>query len=809
MGTRTASSVIHRGLAPVFVACMVSAGCGSSGSDPGASSYTVGGTVAGLAPGAQLQLLDNGKDALLVSQGGSFTFPTALPSATHYVVTVATAPGGQTCTVAGGQGAIASANVANVVVTCSDRAFTLGGTVHGLNAAGLVLQNGSDTLTLPAGSASFLMPDAVAYSSTYALTVVQQPAGVACAVQGGSGTMPAGDVTSVAINCSDQPFALGGSVSGLGAAAGLVLANGTDTLPVPPSAGSFTFPGRVAYGSPYQVTVQSAPAGMQCAVSDGVGMMPPAAVTTVAVTCSQNTFAVGGSVSGLSAAGLVLTDGRDPFSIPLGATTFALPMALPDGARYAISVQTQPSGLSCAVTDGSGTVRDGPVTGILVICAASAFTIGGSVSGLGTSGLVLANGVDSLAVMANAVQFSMPAALPSGAAYQLSVRMHPPAVACSVANGSGTVGSSAVDDVAVSCLPGGESVVHAFQSGPADGLTPYGNLLRGSDGALYGLTYVGGDSGLGMAFMIAPDGTETVLHSFSGGADGAHPHGSLTLGADGNLYGMTMNGGDNDSGVVFMLTLAGTETVLHSFGSGAGAQYPYGSLIQASDGSFYGMSMYGGAYGMGAVFMIGPGGSELVIHSFGSGADGQMPAGSLVQGSDGNLYGMTRAGGDYGAGVVFSMTLQGAETVLHSLGAGSDGANPDGTFIQASDGNLYATTRAGGANGTGAIIKLNASGQESVLLSLGSVGDGANPEGDLLQASDGNFYILASGGGAAGAGAVLQVTLDGAETVLYSFAGGADGAAPCGSLIEGPDGTLYGTTSGARVSAGGTVFQLD
>ncbi len=80
--------------------------------------------------------------------------------------------------------------------------------------------------------------------------------------------------------------------------------------------------------------------------------------------------------------------------------------------------------------------------------------------------------------------------------------------------------------------------------------------------------------------------------------------------------------------------------------------------------------MYGGAYGLGAVFMIRPDGSELVIHSFGSGADGQNPSGSLIQGSDGNLYGMTSGGGDYGGGIVFSMTLQGAETILHSLGSG-------------------------------------------------------------------------------------------------------------------------------------------
>ena len=204
--------------------------------------------------------------------------------------------------------------------------------MRGLNASGLVLQNGADTLAVSAGSTSFMMPAPVAYTSSYALTVMQQPSGAACSVQGGTGTMPASDVTGVTVNCSDQPFPLGGSVSGLGAAAGLVLANGTDTLAVAPFATSFTLPGRVLFDTHYQVTVQSAPAGMQCAVSDGAGMMPAAAVNTVTVACSPDTYPVGGSVSGLSAAGLVLTDGRDQFGVDAGAVAFSMPMLLPSGA---------------------------------------------------------------------------------------------------------------------------------------------------------------------------------------------------------------------------------------------------------------------------------------------------------------------------------------------------------------------------------------------------------------------------------------------------------------------------------------------
>ena len=537
-------------------------------------------------------------------------------------------------------------------------------------------------------------------------------------------------------------------------------------------------------------------AGCGGSSSSGAAISPPV------------TYAVGGMVAGLgSGAQVALSDnGQDVLLVQRsGAFTFGTRLAA--GAHYLIAVQTQPAGMNCTVANGSGTMLAAPVSNVMVACSASVFTVGGTVSGVTTSGLVLANGTTSLMVAANASTFRLPAAFASGAAYDVTIKAHPPGRSCSVAQGSGVVGSANVSDVSVACVPGAESVLHAFPAAVGDGSTPYGSLLRASDGSLYGLTYAGGANDLGVAFRVAPDGSESVLHSFGAGADGANPHGRLIQGSDGNLYGLTSAGGDYGHGVAFMLTPSGAETVLHSFGTGAGAQDPYGSLLQGSDGNFYGMSMHGGANGLGSVFMLRPDGSELVIYSFSAGGDGQTPHGSLIQANDGRLYGMTTSGGAYGNGTAFSVTLQGAETVLHSFGASGDGATPSGGLVQASDGNFYALTSAGGANGLSAAVRIGADGTEMVLASFGAGHDGANPSGTLLMASDGNFYALASGGGANGAGAVLQLAPGGAHSVLYSFGGGADGAAPSGSLIEGPDATLYGMTSGDR--AGGTVFQID
>jgi hypothetical protein len=185
----------------------------------------------------------------------------SLPSGTSYSVTVQTQPTGETCTVAGGSGRIQSANVANVVVTCSNQAYPLDGSISGFNGSGLVLANGTDTLAVSSGATSFTMPTPVAYTSSYVVTVQKQPAGLACAVGNGTGTMPASAVTNVSITCTDQPFSLGGTISGLGNNAGLALTNGSDTYAVAAGSTSFTMPTSVAFGSPYLVAVQTAPAG--------------------------------------------------------------------------------------------------------------------------------------------------------------------------------------------------------------------------------------------------------------------------------------------------------------------------------------------------------------------------------------------------------------------------------------------------------------------------------------------------------------------------------------------------------------------
>ena len=421
------------------------AACGGDSSGP---PLTLSGTVSGLTTSG-LSLTTLGVNLPVASGATSFTFGAILTTGVVYDVTAPGQPTGQLCTVTNGSGAAETANITNVVVTCSDKTFNIGGTISGLTAAGLVLTNGSDALNVPAGATSFTMPAAVANGSSYSVTVTAQPTGLTCDVTNGAGTIT-GPVTNIAVACTDQTPAVGGSISGLGRATGLVLSNGAYTYTVPAGATSFAFDTPESSGGTYAVRVQSQPAGVTCSTSQGLGTIPTHSVTDISVTCSDEAYSLGGEVAGLTVPGLVLSDGDDTISVPVDATHFTMPTAVASGSSYSVSVQSQPVGLTCTVSRGTGTVAAGAVTNVDVTCASSSFTLGGSISGLTTSGLVLTDGTDDLSVSANAARFSMPNAFADGSDYAVTVKAQPRSAACQIIHGTGAV-SAEVETVQVTC----------------------------------------------------------------------------------------------------------------------------------------------------------------------------------------------------------------------------------------------------------------------------------------------------------------------------------------------------------------------
>jgi uncharacterized repeat protein (TIGR03803 family) len=445
------------------------------------------------------------------------------------------------------------------------------------------------------------------------------------------------------------------------------------------------------------------------------------------------------------------------------------------------------------------------------------YTVGGSVSDLTARGLVLLdNGGDATTIAANAAQFTMNTRVASGGSYAITVMTQPTGATCTVSNGSGSNLSGNITSVAISCAPAGtftEAVLHPF-SGGSDGATPHAGLIEPGAGNFYGTTAGGGANGFGTVFRISLAVGGRVLHSFAGGSDGATPCAGLIESSDGNFYGTTRAGGANNSGTVFRITPADTETVLYSFAGGSDGVTPYAGLIEGSDGSFYGTTSAGGANNSGTVFRITPTGVETVLHSFGSDSDGATPYAGLIKGSDGNFYGTSVEGGANGAGTVFRITPAGVETVLYSFAGGSDGIGPRAGLIEGSDGNFYGTTELGGLHnlGTGrnrgAVFRITPDGMETVLYSFAGGTDGSEPLAGLVEGSDGNLYGTTSAGGAHNGGTVFRITPAGVETVLYSFAGGMDGSQPLAGLIEGSDGNFYGTTSAGGTNNIGTVFRL-
>jgi uncharacterized repeat protein (TIGR03803 family) len=329
----------------------------------------------------------------------------------------------------------------------------------------------------------------------------------------------------------------------------------------------------------------------------------------------------------------------------------------------------------------------------------------------------------------------------------------------------------------------------------------------------------------------APAQTEKVLYSFlSYSGDGAYPKAGLVFDTKGNLYGTTYYGGVYGYGTVFEITSAGTEKVLHSFGSQSGDGYsPWPTLVFGKKGNLYGTTDGGGAYDYGTVFEIATtgkkAGTEKVLYSFNpNGTDGYSPVGGLVFDKEGDLYGTTYAGGEHNEGTVFEITAAGKEEVLYSFGNQSpDGYSPAAGLVFDKEGNLYGTTYFGGdlscnlGRGCGTVFEITSAGTEKVLYSFGSQsGDGVSPWAGLIFDKKGNLYgTTTSGGsngtacGSIGCGTVFELTAAGTEKVLYSFGSqSGDGIGPWAGLIFDKKGNLYGTTEDGGAYGDGTVFEI-
>jgi len=271
------------------------------------------------------------------------------------------------------------------------------------------------------------------------------------------------------------------------------------------------------------------------------------------------------------------------------------------------------------------------------------------------------------------------------------------------------------------------------------------------------------------AAIASPAQTFTTLVSFNR-SNGADPYlGHLVQGFDGNFYGTTSKGGANGPGTVFKITPSGTLTTIYSFCAQTNCTdgaFPYGGLVLATNGNFYGTTLWGGSStntncsnccGCGTVFEITASGTLTTLYSFcvqTNCTDGTFPYAGLVQATNGNFYGATLGGGANSSGTVFKITASGTLTTLYSFCAQTDctdGAFPYAGLVQATNANFYGTTAQGGSStncngGCGTVFKISPSGTLTTLHSFAGT-DGSIPEEGVVQATNGNFYGTTAFGG--------------------------------------------------------------
>lgn len=353
------------------------------------------------------------------------------------------------------------------------------------------------------------------------------------------------------------------------------------------------------------------------------------------------------------------------------------------------------------------------------------------------------------------------------------------------------------------------NVLYNFSGGPG-GYDPWGPLLRDKAGNLYGTTAAGGGSDCGTVFKLAKDGTESVLHSFTCGSDGAIPLSGLVLSGD-VLYGTTILGG-HTSGVVFAVNIkTRTETVLHTFTGGDDGARPYGGLVQDKAGNLYGCTLLPTR-----LYRVVPkSGKFTVVHRLHD-RDGGFCYSDQTLSNDGNvLYGTMTAGGTYDWGTVFSLSLKSrAFRVLYNFTGASDGGLPYGPLSVGPDGVLYGATEAGGLTcsvlgGCGVVYKLTPkTGKETVLYAFTGGTDGMSPEGGVVLNNAGKLF-----GGTTTASSDVYGTIfeldpkTGILSNLHQF-GGGDGSWAVAALIRDTRGIFYGITPSGGTGNGGVVFSI-
>jgi uncharacterized repeat protein (TIGR03803 family) len=334
-----------------------------------------------------------------------------------------------------------------------------------------------------------------------------------------------------------------------------------------------------------------------------------------------------------------------------------------------------------------------------------------------------------------------------------------------------------------------------------------GFIAQGRDGNLYSTSNDGGTDNAGTVFKVTAAGQVSVLYNFDG-VTGAFPSGGLTLGTDGNFYGTTFENGPSNYGTVFKISSSGKLTVLHAFDSSDGSA-PWGAPVEGTDGAYYGTTEHGGSADCGTVYRVTAGGTFKTLYNF-DGTHGCQPLAPLVLGNDGNFYGTTlvlTGVNNPNLGAIFKVTPAGAITLLHSFD-GTHGAESYAPLMQASNGNFYGSTVGGGQYGNGVVFEVSPAGAFTDLHDFDPNTEGGEPFSALVQGTNGVLYGTTAYGGTFNSGTIYAIPLGGGSVnTLYSF-DGTSARAPGAPLTQHTNGTFYSASAWGGSDDLGTFYSF-